>query len=114
MMMRLALCALAFSSMASAFIPSSVGPMSSLRLGAKRATTSRLASLPLAKGLRMTLAMPPMEQLDDLNGKIPDCPATIWNAEKIDLAAEQVKSNYDQKTWPLFVLCERAWAGLRS
>jgi hypothetical protein len=89
MMMRLALCALAFSSMASAFIPSSVGPMSSLRLGAKRATTSRLASLPLAKGLRMTLAMPPMEQLDDLDGKIPDCPATIWNAEKINLAAEQ-------------------------
>ncbi len=70
--------------------------MSSLRLGAKRATTSRLATLPLAKGLRMTLAMPPMEQLDDLDGKIPDCPSTIWNAEKIDLAAEQVKSRTEQ------------------
>ena len=91
MMLRISLCVLAMSSMASAFVPSSVGPTSSLRLGSKRVTSSRLTSLPrLAKGLRMTIAMPPLGQLEDLEGKIPDCPNTIWNAENINLAAEQV------------------------
>jgi hypothetical protein len=91
LMLRISLCVLAMSSMASAFIPSSVGPMSSLRLGGNRATVSRLTSLPkLAKGLRMTIAMPPLGELENLEGKIPDCPNTIWNAGNIDLAAEQV------------------------
>ena len=94
MMLRLGFCVLAISSMASAFIPSSSGPMSSLRLGGKRATSSRLASMPLSKGLRMTLALPPLGQLEDLDGKIPDCPSTIWNAENINLAAEQVESDF--------------------
>jgi hypothetical protein len=92
LMLRISLCVLAMSSMASAFIPSSVGPMSSLRLGGNRATVSRLTSLPkLAKGLRMTIAMPPLGELENLEGKIPDCPNTIWNAGNIDLAAEQAK-----------------------
>jgi hypothetical protein len=32
-----------------------------------------------------------MGELQNLDGKIPDCPVTIWDAEKIDIAAEQEK-----------------------
>ena len=30
-------------------------------------------------------------RLDSLEDKIPDCPATIWSAKNMDIAAEQAK-----------------------
>ncbi len=94
---------LALCGAASAFIPSaSLKP--ALRLGAGRSTSTRLVSLPkLSKGLRMTLAMPPMGELQNLDGKIPDCPVTIWNAEKIDIAAEQVLKIFCRSSFKGFV-----------
>ena len=85
----------AFLGTASAFLSS---PLSALhpRLHARASTVSQSRLPHLAKGLRMTIAMPPLSQLDDLDGKIPDCPNTIWNADRIDIAAEQVSARASQ------------------
>lgn len=87
--------ALAWASSADAFLASP-----KLALGrASPAVSSSLRSAQTYKtsssSLQMTIAMPPPTNmggpLPSIEGMLPDCPATKWDAENLDIAAEQAK-----------------------
>eukprot|EP00285_Hemiselmis_virescens_P013717 CAMPEP_0173394518 /NCGR_PEP_ID=MMETSP1356-20130122/27900_1 /TAXON_ID=77927 ORGANISM="Hemiselmis virescens, Strain PCC157" /NCGR_SAMPLE_ID=MMETSP1356 /ASSEMBLY_ACC=CAM_ASM_000847 /LENGTH=429 /DNA_ID=CAMNT_0014352919 /DNA_START=1 /DNA_END=1290 /DNA_ORIENTATION=+ len=80
---------------ASAFMPS---PMLRAPSGRLSSRSARAVTVP-----RMTLAIPPPKDTD-LTDALPDCPATIWNTENIDVAAEQAKYRaMDLPDSPLYI-----------